>query len=142
MAEATEATIAELIAAAYLHDTLEDTATRYEDLVTQFGVDIAKLVAEVTDDKSLPKAERKRLQVETMTRKSAPRAASQDCRQDLESAVAGCEPAGRLEQGTVAGVHRVGRGSGQSGAGTQRRAGRRIPGRAGQRPARDICEGR
>jgi (p)ppGpp synthase/HD superfamily hydrolase len=60
----------ELIAAAYLHDTLEDTATVYEDLVAQFGVEVAKLVAEVTDDKSLPKAERKRLQVETMTRKS------------------------------------------------------------------------
>jgi len=34
-------------------------------------VEVAKLVAEVTDDKSLPKAERKRLQVETMPRKSA-----------------------------------------------------------------------
>ncbi len=70
LAEAIGGDDPELIAAAYLHDTLEDTATRYEDLVTQFGVDIAKLVAEVTDDKSLPKAERKRLQVETMTRKS------------------------------------------------------------------------
>jgi len=61
----------ELIAAAYLHDTLEDTATRYEDLDMQFGANIARLVAEVTDDKSLPKAERKRLQVETMASKSA-----------------------------------------------------------------------
>lgn len=60
----------ELIAAAYLHDTLEDTATRYEDLVSEFGEGIARLVAEVTDDKSLPKAERKRLQVETMMKKT------------------------------------------------------------------------
>ena len=70
LAEAIEDNDAELIAAAYLHDTLEDTATRYEDLNTRFGADIASLVVEVTDDKSLPKAERKRLQVETMARKS------------------------------------------------------------------------
>jgi (p)ppGpp synthase/HD superfamily hydrolase len=73
LAEATGGEDAELIAAAYLHDTLEDTATAYEDLVKQFGVDVAKLVGEVTDDKSLPKAERKRLQVEHVTEKS-PRA--------------------------------------------------------------------
>ena len=71
LAEATGGEDAELIAAAYLHDTLEDTATAYEDLVSQFGPDVAKLVGEVTDDKSLPKAERKRLQVETVTKKSA-----------------------------------------------------------------------
>ena len=63
----------ELIAAAYLHDTLEDTATRYEDLDMQFGANIARLVAEVTDDKSLPKTERKRLQEEKAPHKS-PRA--------------------------------------------------------------------
>jgi (p)ppGpp synthase/HD superfamily hydrolase len=73
LAEATGGEDAELIAAAYLHDTLEDTATRYEDLVAHFGPDVAKLVSEVTDDKSLPKAERKRLQIETVTKKS-PRA--------------------------------------------------------------------
>jgi guanosine-3',5'-bis(diphosphate) 3'-pyrophosphohydrolase len=52
-----------LVAAAYLHDTLEDTATTYEELDELFGPQIAALVAEVTDDKSLPKAERKRLQI-------------------------------------------------------------------------------
>lgn len=71
LAQATGGEDAELIAAAYLHDTLEDTVTRYEDLVAQFGPDVAKLVGEVTDDKSLPKAERKRLQVENVTKKSA-----------------------------------------------------------------------
>jgi (p)ppGpp synthase/HD superfamily hydrolase len=71
LAEATGGTDAELVAAGYLHDTLEDTAVRYEDLSAQFGAEIAQLVAEVTDDKSLPKAERKRLQVETVTKKSA-----------------------------------------------------------------------
>ncbi len=53
-----------LVAAALLHDTVEDTRTTREELVHEFGADIAGLVAEVTDDKSLPKAERKRLQVE------------------------------------------------------------------------------
>ncbi len=55
---------ANVIAAAFLHDTVEDTETSHEELVEMFGADIAALVGEVTDDKSLPKAERKRLQIE------------------------------------------------------------------------------
>jgi len=55
---------ANLIAAALLHDTIEDTHTSKQDLIENFGSDIADLVGEVTDDKSLPKAERKRLQIE------------------------------------------------------------------------------
>jgi guanosine-3',5'-bis(diphosphate) 3'-pyrophosphohydrolase len=54
----------EVLAAALLHDTVEDTATTPEELEEQFGARIARIVAEVTDDKALPKAERKRLQVE------------------------------------------------------------------------------
>ncbi len=54
----------EVLAAALLHDTIEDTATTPAELREQFGERIAGIVAEVTDDKSLPKAERKRLQVE------------------------------------------------------------------------------
>ena len=54
----------EVLAAALLHDTIEDTATTPEELRQHFGERIAGMVAEVTDDKSLPKAERKRLQVE------------------------------------------------------------------------------
>ena len=53
-----------VIAAALLHDTLEDTQTTAAELRTAFGEAIARVVAEVTDDKDLPKAERKRLQVE------------------------------------------------------------------------------
>lgn len=49
---------------ALLHDTIEDTATSEAELAELFGAEVAALVAEVTDDKSLPKAERKRLQVE------------------------------------------------------------------------------
>jgi guanosine-3',5'-bis(diphosphate) 3'-pyrophosphohydrolase len=54
----------EVLAAALLHDTIEDTATTLEELQRHFGERIAAMVAEVTDDKALPKAERKRLQIE------------------------------------------------------------------------------
>ena len=54
----------EVLSAALLHDTVEDTATTHEELVNAFGTRIARIVAEVTDDKRLPKAERKRLQIE------------------------------------------------------------------------------
>ena len=52
------------LAAAVLHDTIEDTETSHEDLVREFGVEVANIVMEVTDDKSLEKQERKRRQVE------------------------------------------------------------------------------
>jgi (p)ppGpp synthase/HD superfamily hydrolase len=60
-----------LVIAGLLHDTLEDTNTTYEELVAAFGHDVADLVKEVTDDKSLPKTERKRLQIENARYKSA-----------------------------------------------------------------------
>jgi guanosine-3',5'-bis(diphosphate) 3'-pyrophosphohydrolase len=53
-----------ILQAALLHDTVEDTATTPAELESLFGAGVRGLVAEVTDDKSLPKAERKRLQVE------------------------------------------------------------------------------
>lgn len=52
-----------VLLAAILHDTLEDTATTVEELREQFGEEVTQVVQEVTDDKSLPKAERKRLQI-------------------------------------------------------------------------------
>lgn len=70
LAAATNGQDGELVAAGYLHDTLEDTQTEYEELDKIFGSDVAHLVAEVTDDKSLPSVERKRLQVETTPSKS------------------------------------------------------------------------
>ena len=54
----------EVLSAALLHDTVEDTDTTPEELEREFGPRIARIVAEVTDDQALPKAERKRLQVE------------------------------------------------------------------------------
>jgi guanosine-3',5'-bis(diphosphate) 3'-pyrophosphohydrolase len=53
----------DLIIAAMLHDTVEDADVTKKELVETFGSDVADLVMEVTDDKSLPKAERKRLQI-------------------------------------------------------------------------------
>ncbi len=52
-----------VLCAALLHDTLEDTETCPEELKAQFGTAITAIVQEVTDDKRLPKAERKRLQI-------------------------------------------------------------------------------
>ena len=52
------------LVAAVLHDTVEDTATTHAELVARFGETIASVVAEVTDDKSLPKERRKELQIE------------------------------------------------------------------------------
>lgn len=52
-----------VLAAAALHDTVEDTDTTFEDLESAFGRDIANIVREVTDDKTLDKAERKLLQI-------------------------------------------------------------------------------
>lgn len=52
------------IAAAILHDTIEDTETTGEELETRFGAEIRGIVEEVTDDKTLESAQRKRLQIE------------------------------------------------------------------------------
>ena len=54
----------EILAAALLHDTLEDTKTEPEDLEAEFGKKVCEYVLDVTDDKTLPKDERKRRQIE------------------------------------------------------------------------------
>jgi (p)ppGpp synthase/HD superfamily hydrolase len=59
-----------ILVAALLHDTVEDTEATLEEVRELFGEDVAGLVAEMTDDKSLPKAERKRLQIENAPHKS------------------------------------------------------------------------
>jgi len=51
------------IMAAWLHDTVEDCGTSPDEIALQFGPDVAWVVAQLTDDKSLPKAERKALQI-------------------------------------------------------------------------------
>ncbi|MBK0400199.1 HD domain-containing protein [Limibaculum sp. M0105] len=73
VAEATDGGDPNLIAAALLHDAIEDAGVSHAQIEAAFNRDVADLVAEVTDDKSLEKAERKRLQVEHAPAKS-PRA--------------------------------------------------------------------
>ncbi|AOL24498.1 guanosine-3',5'-bis(diphosphate) 3'-pyrophosphohydrolase [Erythrobacter litoralis] len=69
LAEAGVADI-EVLMAAILHDTIEDTDTTADELAERFGERVCGLVLEVTDDKSLPKLERKRLQVAKAESKS------------------------------------------------------------------------
>lgn len=70
LAEATDGKDTALVIAGLLHDCIEDQEVKYEELVELFGKDVADLVQDVTDDKSLPKAERKRLQVDHSPHKS------------------------------------------------------------------------
>ena len=62
---------AELVAAGWLHDTIEDTDTSHDELAQRFGLRVAGLVDEVTDDMTLAKSERRRLQVIEAPKKSA-----------------------------------------------------------------------
>jgi hypothetical protein len=60
------------ICAAWLHDTVEDCPpTSFADIEALFGVEVASVVRELTDDKSLEKAERKRMQVVNAPHKTA-----------------------------------------------------------------------
>jgi guanosine-3',5'-bis(diphosphate) 3'-pyrophosphohydrolase len=52
-----------LLSAAALHDVVEDTPTTFAELEREFGAAVTRIVAEVTDDKSLSKGERKEQQV-------------------------------------------------------------------------------
>lgn len=54
----------EILCAALLHDTIEDTSTTYDELLNEFGKNIADIVLECSDDKSLDKVTRKKLQIE------------------------------------------------------------------------------
>jgi guanosine-3',5'-bis(diphosphate) 3'-pyrophosphohydrolase len=71
LAIATNGADAELVAAGWLHDSLEDTETTTEELSQRFSARVASLVIECTDDMSLPKAERRRRQVIDAPKKSA-----------------------------------------------------------------------
>jgi (p)ppGpp synthase/HD superfamily hydrolase len=64
VAQATGGADENLIIAALLHDVVEDQGVTRGQIVEMFGKDVAALVMEVTDDKTLPKDERKRLQIE------------------------------------------------------------------------------
>jgi guanosine-3',5'-bis(diphosphate) 3'-pyrophosphohydrolase len=51
---------ASILAAAVLHDTVEDTTTDYDDLEKEFGPEVAGWVADLSKDKRLPDAEREK----------------------------------------------------------------------------------
>ncbi|XP_073819128.1 metazoan SpoT homolog-1 [Musca autumnalis] len=53
-----------VLMAALLHDTVEDTDATFEEIEVLFGHEVSSIVAEVTDDKTLPKDVRKQLQIE------------------------------------------------------------------------------
>lgn len=64
LAEEGDVTDEDLILAAILHDTVEDTETTFKEIEEHFGGTVAVIVSEVTDDKTLKKEHRKRLQEE------------------------------------------------------------------------------
>jgi (p)ppGpp synthase/HD superfamily hydrolase len=71
LAAATDGADAELVAAGWLHDAIEDTETTCEELAQKFSARVASLVVEVTDYMTLPKSERRRLQIVDAPKKSA-----------------------------------------------------------------------
>lgn len=71
VAEATGGSDPNLVIAALLHDAIEDCGITEAQIAAEFGPDVAALVLAVTDDKALPKQERKRLQVEGAPAKPA-----------------------------------------------------------------------
>ena len=70
LSAATDGADAELVAAGWLHDTIEDTGTTRAELAQGFSERVASLVVECTDDMSLAKAERRRLQIVNASHKS------------------------------------------------------------------------
>jgi len=61
----------DLLVAAVLHDTIEDTDTNPEEIQKNFGTNVLNIVLEVSDDKNLSKEERKRQQVLQASKKSS-----------------------------------------------------------------------
>ena len=70
LALVTDGEDAELVAAGWLHDTIEDTDTTREELAQKFSERVAALVVEVTDDMNLSQTERRQKQIEDAPRKS------------------------------------------------------------------------
>ncbi len=70
LAAATDGADAELVAAGWLHDTVEDTDTTREELAQKFSARVAALVVEVTDDMSLSQTQRRQKQIDDAPHKS------------------------------------------------------------------------
>ena len=69
--EATSGADPNVVIAALLHDAIEDQGVSFETIVGEYGTRVADIVMEVTDDKALPKDERKRKQIESAPKKSS-----------------------------------------------------------------------
>lgn len=59
-----------VLSGAILHDVIEDTDGSYQEIKEKFSKDIANIVLECSDNKKLPKVERKKLQIEEASKKS------------------------------------------------------------------------
>ena len=70
VSEATNGSDPTLVIAALLHDSVEDQEVPIEMITNEFGRQVADIVMEVTDDKTLPKDERKRKQIEPHQRRA------------------------------------------------------------------------
>jgi guanosine-3',5'-bis(diphosphate) 3'-pyrophosphohydrolase len=70
LSEVTNGEDAELVAAGWLHDAIEDSETTHDELAQRFGLRVAGLVVECTDDMSLPKSERRHRQIVDTPKKS------------------------------------------------------------------------
>src|SRR5258708_7707049 len=70
LAEASDGRDPDLVVAGLLHDLVEEQGVSADELAAQFGVGVAALVLELTDDKTLPAAERRRLQIVNSPHKS------------------------------------------------------------------------
>ncbi len=70
VAEATQGRDPEIVIAALLHDAIEDQEVPRAMIAERWGESVARLVEEMTDDKSLPKDQRKREQIEGASAKS------------------------------------------------------------------------
>ena len=60
----------DVLCSGWLHDSIEDTDTTFDDLYTRFGKKVAVLVSSLSKDKKLPKKDRERLYVKQL--KDAP----------------------------------------------------------------------
>ncbi|GAA5955097.1 hypothetical protein JCM8115_001850 [Rhodotorula mucilaginosa] len=60
----------EILQAAVLHDTIEDTDVTAQDLEQKFGKEVTTIVLECSDDKNLDKAQRKQAQIDSAPHKS------------------------------------------------------------------------
>lgn len=72
VAEATGGDNPDLIIAALLHDVVEDQGVKRDEVAARFGEAVAAIVMEVTDDKSIPKDQRKQAQIEHAAHISKP----------------------------------------------------------------------